>query len=151
MIKENAIYSKAKTAYFLDKDFDGVDDHPNSSDVYITPCYSVENLYVTETVFKRILRSEFSLNEQADYDGTFMRCLDLFRDRLREFLDAVQLANAWILFHRNAEARDRENSVSPARLNLGSLNLNQMVDVSLEAVNSTYCLFDLETTLTLLK
>ena len=60
--------------------------------------------------------------------------------RLSEFLDAIEMANAWILYHRRAE---RENPGS-SRLNLGSLKPHQMVEVTLSSVTSLYTLFDLE-------
>lgn len=140
LINTHELYSPAKTAFFFDKDFDDVGSHPVAKNVYITPCYSVENLYVTESAAKRVLRSEFNLNERPDEDGMFAKCFELFQGRLDEFLDAIQLANSWILFHRQAEAQQGATS----RLNLASLNPNQMVSVTLQAVTATYTLFDLE-------
>src|SRR5690349_8257452 len=61
LIHENEKYRRAKVAFFVDRDFDS--SHPDTLDCYVTPCYSIENLYVTETAFRRLLRQEFGLNE----------------------------------------------------------------------------------------
>jgi len=142
LISSHELYSQAKTAFFLDPDFDKRETLPQTSNVYVTPCYSVENLYVTEAAAKRILRAEFGVTEVPDEDGSFAKCITLFRRLLSEFLDAIEPANCWILFHRMAESEDK----NLRRLNLGSLNANNLVTVTIGAVRRNYTIFDLQTT-----
>jgi hypothetical protein len=139
-ISVDGVYSKSKSVFFVDRDFDDPASLPRSSTVYITPCYSVENLYVTEDVVKRILRSEFGLSEQDDEDGVFSTCVALFRARLIEFLDATELANCWCAFQRTVPS----NNGGIVRVNFSGLNLNQMVRISLDGVVKNYAIDDLE-------
>jgi hypothetical protein len=140
VISTHELYSHARTSYFFDQDFDDAGSRPVAGNVYVTPCYSVENLYVTEAAARRILRGEFGLNEQPDEEGVFARCVELFKCRLGEFLTAIEPVNAWILFHRRAEVADG----ATRKLNLASLNPNTMVSITLEGVNRMYSVFDLE-------
>src|SRR5579859_3053526 len=39
LLSTHSLYSTAKTAYFFDKDFDGVGSRPTARNVYTTPCY----------------------------------------------------------------------------------------------------------------
>ena len=43
LITGNKEHSAARTAFFLDQDFDAIESLPNARNVYVTPCYSVEN------------------------------------------------------------------------------------------------------------
>ena len=81
LISENRSYFHARTVFFLDPDFDDVELLREEENVYITPCYSVENLYVNEVVFKRIMRSEFALEENMDDGHEFAICSERFASR----------------------------------------------------------------------
>ncbi|ACB51365.1 hypothetical protein cce_2015 [Crocosphaera subtropica ATCC 51142] len=97
LITEQEYYNHAKTAYFIDKDFDEsiykTLDADNASKIYETPCYSIENFYTSSYCFKRILRSEFTIDE---IDDNFDTCLDLYENRQNEFHEKVGLLNAYI-------------------------------------------------------
>jgi Protein of unknown function (DUF4435) len=139
LISSSLTYSKAKTAFFFDRDFELRDKYPTAANVYLTPCYSIENLYVTESVMRRILRDEFGMNEHSESDMDFDRCIGIFNARFAEFLDAVATLNAWIIIHRK---RERESAAR--KLNLGNLNLNNLIIVDIKSVKQCYTLFDLE-------
>jgi hypothetical protein len=141
LISHHEVFAMAKTAYFFDRDFDQSDERPTAPNVYVTPCYSVENLYVTLSAAKRILRAEFGLNEAPDEDGTFSTCIATFEARLNDYLDAMELVNACILFHRREERREGCTS----QLKLRSLKASQMVNVDLSHATRLYSLFDLQT------
>lgn len=140
LISDNTSYSHARTAYFLDPDFDDPGSIQRGPNIYVTPSYSVENLYVTESAFRRILRSEFGLEESDDEGSEFCNCLKHFNQRLSEFVDKIGLVNYWICFHRREQAKDGLKSC----LNLGSINLASMISISLDKVESEYTLADLE-------
>jgi hypothetical protein len=61
--------------------------------IFETPCYSIENFYVSVDVFKEILINELHLSEVSD--EAFQVCLRLFTDRQEEFHQATALFNAW--------------------------------------------------------
>ncbi len=92
LINYHREYDKYKKAYFVDRDFDPPL-APMSPPIYETPCYSVENLYVSVEVFKEILQSAFALNV---VDEAFEKCVELYKERQKEFHEAVLLLNSWI-------------------------------------------------------
>ena len=60
-IKDKREYDKYKKAFFIDRDFDvpiSIEQPP----IFETPCYSIENFYVSDSVFAKILKSEFGIS-----------------------------------------------------------------------------------------
>ncbi len=91
LISNHREYDSYKKAFFVDRDFN----KPlGNIDVYETPCYSIENFYVSSSVFKEILVNEFHLSEVNDQDF-FETCLNLFLSRQIEFHNATILLNSW--------------------------------------------------------
>jgi len=64
-IKSNAIFRSAKVAFFIDQDFDNPDSL-SGEDTYITPTYSIENLYYSESCMERFLTEKLHLFEEGD-------------------------------------------------------------------------------------
>jgi hypothetical protein len=95
-------------------------------------------LYVTRPAFRGILRGEFGLVELPDEDGLFARCVQLFNERLAEFVRAIAPANLWILHCLDA---DRRESVCTA-LNLPSWRIGQWITIGLDVVTANYSLND---------
>ncbi len=93
LINNKREYDKYKKGFFIDRDFNEPL-KPKSLLIFETPCYSIENFYVSITVFKEILTNEFSISEASD-NALFNLCLNLFSERQREFHRAVCLFNAW--------------------------------------------------------
>lgn len=62
-IKNNHSYSEDKVAYFIDRDFD---EDSTSVDTYVTPCYSIENLYTKEESIKQLLVSSAGLSQNSE-------------------------------------------------------------------------------------
>ena len=56
------MYEKVCTMFFVDRDYD-FSQKQIDEDLFVTPCYSIENLYVQRECFVNILQSEFGLNE----------------------------------------------------------------------------------------
>jgi len=92
LITIHSEYDKYKKAFFIDRDFnEPLPDH--NPPIFETPCYSIENFYVSVDVFKEILINELHLSEVSD--EAFQVCLRLFTDRQKEFHQATALFNAW--------------------------------------------------------
>jgi hypothetical protein len=91
LIKAHREYDKYKKAFFIDRDFD----KPlpaHKPPIFETPCYSIENFYVSIGVFKEILKNTLQISE---VDNAYEICLKLFTERQKEFHLAVTLFNAW--------------------------------------------------------
>lgn len=59
MIRSNSLYSKDIVVFFVDRDFD---DTKEEDDLYVTPTYSIENLYCQASTFKSIISAEYGLS-----------------------------------------------------------------------------------------
>jgi hypothetical protein len=91
-------YDNYKKAFFIDRDFDLP---VLNSKIYETPCYSVENLYTSSSIFSEILKSEFGLHE---IDEDFEKCVDAYKTLQKDFHAHATLFNAWyacLIYIRN--------------------------------------------------
>ena len=131
-------YDKYRKAFFIDRDFNPTLT-PRNPPIFETPCYSIENFYVSVDVFRQLLINEFYLSEVSD--RSFQTCMQLFLDRQKEFHQAVILFNAWY-----ACLIDIRNSTGKKiGVNLSKFSLSKnYVSVSLQAVTSDYKLLNLE-------
>ncbi|MBK8474564.1 MAG: DUF4435 domain-containing protein [Sphingobacteriales bacterium] len=93
LISNRPEYANYKKAFFIDRDFNEPLIPPNPL-IFETPCYSVENLYVSVDVFKEILINVFHLSEFSDHN-IFDVCIPLYQKQQEEFHNAVCLFNAW--------------------------------------------------------
>ncbi len=132
MLLSRKNYANARTAYFIDKDFDKSIVAEGLSGIYETPCYSIENFYTSSQCFSKVLRSEFKLLES---DENFSRCLDLYTKLQTEFHDAVELLNGWIACQRDHDSQ----------LNITDLSILKFVDINLTGISGKYQLQDLYT------
>lgn len=124
-------YSHFKTAFFVDSDFDEKIYEP---EIYNTPCYSIENLYCTELVLRRILKNEFMLKET---DSEFEQIVDLFNKNQKEQHKVTSLFNVW---YATAKAKAKEKGTIP---NI-SLNDKFPKDFALIKIGEITSNYDLE-------
>lgn len=69
-LKAKKELSKAKTGFFIDRDYDDNSNIQHRIDYFITKGYSVENYYCSQTVFERILKCYMHYNcAHPDYDA----------------------------------------------------------------------------------
>jgi hypothetical protein len=125
-------YKQYKLGFFIDRDFDDSVGKKNPP-IFETPCYSIENLYVSLNVFKEIITNEFHLSENND-KHLFTTLLDIYKKRQKEFHDAILLLNAW--YACLIEKRSRERMDIGVTLN--DLNLTQIVEIKLNNVVQNY-------------
>ncbi|MEO0684252.1 MAG: DUF4435 domain-containing protein [Cyanobacteria bacterium J06649_11] len=92
LINNHSEYFRYRKAFFIDRDFNEPLEE-REPPIFETPTYSIENLYVSEVVFREILINELHLSENADPE--FQLCITLFRKRQQEFHDCVTLFNSW--------------------------------------------------------
>jgi Protein of unknown function (DUF4435) len=127
MLSSRKYYANARTAYFVDRDFDQLID---IKDIYETPCYSLENFYTSIQCFSEILKSEFKLTE---LDENHRKCISLYVKLQQEFHDAIELLNAWI-----ACQRDRST-----RIDLSNLTILDFASIELDEISVKYTIDDL--------
>lgn len=127
-------YDKYKKAFFIDRDFDPLENLP---DVYETPYYSIENFYVSVPVFKRILTHHFSLSEVEE---DFAKYAQLYEIRQQEFHAAVLLLNAWYACLR--DRRNFEAEINTTNVQLDDKFIAKIIQISLQSVTQNY---DIET------
>lgn len=60
MIKGNPEHKADNVAFLIDRDFDA---YPSDIDLYITPTYSIENLYCKHNTFRKIIIGECGLSD----------------------------------------------------------------------------------------
>lgn len=123
-IKDDKIYDSVCTMFFIDRDYDQslakVDE-----DLFETPCYSIENLYVKRECLIKILQSEFGLNE---VDEDCQKCLQDFEKRQKEFNDCI------LEFNTLAYLR-RKKSDSNSNYSFGDIKTSHMVKVNVDKIS----------------
>ena len=83
---------KAKTGFFIDRDFDDNSNMPHRLDFFLTRGYSVENYYCTQTAFENVLKSYMHYNcAHPDYDAIAANYADL----QRHYNEACLEFNGW--------------------------------------------------------
>lgn len=112
IIKKN--YPNTKSMYFIDKDFSNRDlNSDNIDNVYITPCYSIENFYTNEEFIKEVLKNEFMIDE---YDDDFNMIINVFKKLQKEFHKKTIILNAWLASYN--DKLEQNNSQEIKRLNI---------------------------------
>lgn len=143
-IDKHPVYSNILYAGFVDRDYEDWFVNPNPNKIYVTPCYSIENLYVTENCFKQILSAEFGITEFNENKDEFVKCLKVFKDRLSDFIDGVEPFNIWVKAHRIM----KRNDVKVRNLNLGNINTKDIVKID---INNSVVVYDPENPLSIFK
>jgi hypothetical protein len=90
LIKESPHYKDVKTGFFVDSDYDNF---AIPDGVYVTPTYSIENLYCCQESFEKILLSEFKMKKT---DKDFERCVSNYIDLQKKFNNETLLLNSWL-------------------------------------------------------
>lgn len=123
-IRESGLYDNICTMFFIDRDYDdsliGWD-----NDLFETPCYSIENLYVQKECLERILQSEFGLNET---DKDYQKCICDFEAREKEFNNNILEFNT-LAFLR------RKKSGSNSNYSFGKVKTSHMVKIGVNSVS----------------
>ncbi|MFW6496689.1 DUF4435 domain-containing protein [Acinetobacter baumannii] len=133
-IRESEAYSKKKVLFFIDHDFDNNDEVREFNDIYITPCYSIENFYFSEEVFKRILKSEFNIGEYDENNTCYSNAINSFKKVKIDFINAITDFNNLIYFLRKKEVAGELHT----NLNINNIDIDDLVGINLEGVEKKY-------------
>ncbi|HLO99646.1 MAG TPA: DUF4435 domain-containing protein [Fimbriimonas sp.] len=120
------IYSVYRKAFFVDGDFDST---LTPSSIYVTPCYSIENLYVNRDCFRKILKSEFLCFDDGSTECDHYKVMAHFDESLKQFCKNVFSLNAWILAQRRSST-----SISLKRASLDNIRIHKFVKVNLDGI-----------------
>jgi hypothetical protein len=132
-IKNRTEYAGRKCLFFVDADFDDNSAILNQEDIYVTPCYSIENLYVSGAVLARVLSAEFKLSP-LDGDVAIRDKIIYEFSRVSEEFNAKILSfNAWIRAYR-------KNSLTQElpKLNINNVSFEKLFDIRLDSANQIY-------------
>ena len=87
--------NEIKKAFFIDRDF--IPSPLKKEEIYETPCYSIENFYVSASAFGKILVREFGINcNDQDYE----KCIQDYKSRINEYNNLILYFNAWLSCQR---------------------------------------------------
>lgn len=89
-----------KTGFFIDRDFDKNDEAYVVTDFYVTNRYSIENYYVSEDCFMKIMRNELGITEE---NKDFEIILSRFRSFQQSYHQSTSLFNAWYYCIKNSD------------------------------------------------
>lgn len=133
-IKRHDTYKNYSCFFFVDSDFDDNGELQDYGDVYLTPCYSVENLYFTDAAFSRVLSAEFGLSDTCDEHECFERCVSRYGEIKTQYLELIKGFNLLVKEIRLME----QAGDSAGRLNINNLNIDKLIDVGLFNVTKIY-------------
>ncbi|BDF93702.1 DUF4435 domain-containing protein [Pseudoalteromonas sp. KAN5] len=134
LISVHHIYRNANYRCFIDKDFQYSFVNPEPEKIYVTNGYSIENNYVNESVFKRVLACEFNVTEFNENSGDYTKCVEAFNNRFHEHNNAIHKFNCWVKAHRLMEYRGE----APRTLNVQGIKISSLIDVSISEVKRIY-------------
>ena len=94
IIQSKHEYDSVITLYFVDRDMDFELEEYKNDNLYVTPCYSIENLYVSSEIFGLVLEDEFGLNV---HDFDYKKYLKLYNSYYEQFCQLMTEFNALVL------------------------------------------------------
>ncbi len=97
-------YTNIKKMFFIDKDFESLSDLEEN--VFETPCYSIENLYVNENCFGRLMVGHCGLNHSTI---DFNKSMHDFNQTFSLFNDSVLIFNSWLKCQIKRGSKSRLN------------------------------------------
>ena len=128
------LISQRIVGYFVDRDFEDWFVNPDREKIYVTPCYSIENFYISEECFKKVISSEFKLTEFNECRDEFNKSLSFYRSTKTEFSKHISQFNYWIKAHRIME---RDNK-APASLNVRNVKIGDLVSLDFSGLSIQY-------------
>ncbi|CNH93510.1 Uncharacterised protein [Yersinia frederiksenii] len=134
IISTHNFYKNVNYLCFIDRDFEDWFNNPNSELIYITPGYSIENFYVTETCFRRILSAEFGVSEFNENSSDYNQCMMKYNNLMSEFISCISTFNYWVKSHRIMK---RDDNTIP-KLNVRNIKTLDLISINLDSVSINY-------------
>lgn len=135
IIRDHEVYKSKACLFFIDADFDENTDEKNFADTYITPCYSIENLYIQDEVFEKILNQEFGVRPHGDDNACYCDAVRAYTQRKQEFLTAISEFN-YIYYDLKRRKKDHGESHDLSLNN--TITATRLTTITLNSVTSNY-------------
>lgn len=90
LINHHLVYSKSRTLYFVDKDYEVNNLNPK---IFVTPFYSIENFYVIDEAFENILVNEFNIPKSCD---SYKQAIEFYKECKEVFHSNIIFLNTWL-------------------------------------------------------
>lgn len=92
--------------FFVDRDFDSTITLPN--DIYVTPSYSIENFYVSDSAFRNLLTGVWGLSGKLspEDESDFEKALNYLIEKRDEIINSMSYTNAWYSLQRKRTRRE---------------------------------------------
>ena len=86
---------------FVDRDFDKDIQLPD--EIYVTPTYAIENLYVSDRAIENMLLGEWGLSSEMEEDDKrdFEMAINYLCDKRNEIIESLLYSNAWYSLQHN--------------------------------------------------
>lgn len=123
-ISKDSTYDSINTMFFVDRDMDDLPEDIDNN-LYVTPCYSIENFYVSEDTFANIIESEFSVSK---IDKDYEKCISLFADLYQRFCSLMVEFNALVLIRKNKH-------LGEGKVTLSGIKTRKMINIKLSGVS----------------
>lgn len=117
------VYSTYYSNYFylIDSDYDDNSDYI-SDNTYILPAYSIENFYLSDSCFKRILSQEFKCREE-DNAEKYKQVISHFQSMKKQFLSCLTEFNSVVYSLR------RSQGFNYKKLNLKNIKTEDLIKI----------------------
>lgn len=133
-IKKHGTYKKYPCMFFVDSDFDNNHDIASLQDLYITPCYSIENLYISDNVFKRVMNAEFGLSDSAEDSEEYVNAIQKYSECKAQYLKAIADFNFFI---REVRLMEKSGALD-GKLNINNIDFGKLVKIECCSVHKLY-------------
>jgi hypothetical protein len=133
-IRAHEAYSTSSCMFFVDADFDDNSEIISLSDLYVTPCYSVENLYISTDAYLRILSAEFGINDSKEDELCYANSIKAFETTKSAYLNAIKPFNLLI---RELRLMEKSGDLE-GRLNINNIKFEDLVKIDLESAEKVY-------------
>lgn len=133
-IRAHETYRDAACLFFVDADFDDNSDLSIFDDIYVTPCYSVENFYISTDAYSRVLSAEFGINDSKENEPCYANSLSVFENTKAEYIEAIKPFNSLIRELRLME----KCGYLEGRLNINNLKFEDLIRIDLNVAEKVY-------------
>lgn len=133
-IRSHSVYENSPCLFFVDSDFDCNSELSGLDDLYLTPCYSIENLYISNAVFERVMAAEFGLSDITEDNNCYKNAFEIYKKTKDSYLEVISHFNFLI---RELKLKEYKNEIS-GRLNINNLSIDDLLTIKFGSVTKKY-------------